>query len=264
MSGTPLHPAIAEPSCLYLEEQQKHERGKNVSACRAKDDSRQRKPGKEACHSSCFQFNHLAPNDYFPAVLHFAHAFCCFPRSMFLSRTPEVGLRTINVPTPGAATTSARCSFLPSFLTCTMFPQFPLVLLIWKEIKSSPSMPVHCLSLIRTPSLSKPSWKSLHLDMDTSIWAALQVTSASMMSWESVGKQSLWKARQWELVLPCGWARRPILFRRGWWSSHTGCSISNEALIKLNEYMNSFEAITWAMLGPFFFFFGHAVRHVGS
>lgn len=30
MSGTPLYPEIAEPSCLYLEEQQKHERGKNM------------------------------------------------------------------------------------------------------------------------------------------------------------------------------------------------------------------------------------------
>lgn len=101
-------------------------------------------------------------------------------------QTPPT-LRVINVQTPGDVTTSAKCSLLLHFLTCTMFPQFPLVLLIWKEIKSSPSMPVHCLSLILTPSLSKPSWKSLHLDMDTSIWAALQVTSASMMSWESVG-----------------------------------------------------------------------------
>jgi len=67
--------------------------------------------------------------------------------------------------------------------TCTRLPQLPLVLLIWKEMKSSPSMPGQWRSLTRTPSRSKPSWNSLHLEMDTSIWAALHVTSASMMSW---------------------------------------------------------------------------------
>lgn len=63
-----------------------------------------------------------------------------------------------------------------------MEPQCPLVLLMWKEMKSSPSMPGQCASLTLTSSRSKPSWKSLHLEMETSIWACLQVTSAWIMS----------------------------------------------------------------------------------
>lgn len=167
------------------------------------------------------------------------------------SKHTALTLRMINEHTPGDGTASAKRSLrLPHFLTCTMFPQFPLVLLIWKEIKSSPSMPRHCLSLILTPSLSKPSWKSLHLEMDTSIWAALQVTSASMMSCESVGR-----VRRTSLSGGVGLAARVGWGPHGCVSLEAGSNLHSEAAILSNytlitptEYMNSFEAITWALV----------------
>lgn len=159
-------------------------------------------------------------------------------------------LRMINEHTPGDDIASAKCPPPPHFLTCTMFPQFPLVLLIWKEIKSSPSMPRHCLSLILTPSLSKPSWKSLHLEMDTSIWAALQVTSASMMSCESVGtvrRTSL--SGGVSLAAGVGWGPHGCVSLEAGNNLHSeAASLSNYTLITPNEYMNSFEAITWALV----------------
>lgn len=63
-----------------------------------------------------------------------------------------------------------------------MDPQCPLVLLMRKEMKSSPSVAAQRSSFTLMSSRSKPSWKSLHLEMETSIWACLQVTSAWMMS----------------------------------------------------------------------------------
>lgn len=110
-------------------------------------------------------------------------------------------------------------------------------------------MPVHCLSLILTPSLSKPSWKSLHLDMDTSIWAALQVTSASMMSCESVGtvrRASL--SVGVSLATGVGWGPHGHVSLEAGNNLHSeAASLSNYALITPNECMNSFEAITWAL-----------------
>lgn len=179
-------------------------------------------------------------------------SFVLFSMEDISKETPlKLALKTPNVQTPGAVTTSARCPFQPDVLTCTMLPQFPLVLLIWKEMKSSPSMWEHCLSLILTPSLSKPSWKSLHLDMDTSIWDALQVTSASMMSWESAGKGyderqvrgSWWCCGGWggEASHDCFLEKRLMIF-----SQRLG--ISNEALIQPYEYMKSFKAVTGMLL----------------
>lgn len=174
---------------------------RNLSMCGAKDDNRQCKPRKEAPYLSCSfsSINHLAPNDHSPLCLSFHICLLLFCKDISKWLTLKLALRTSNVQTLVQSLSLLGVLSGPQFLTWTMFPQFPLVLLIWKEIKSSPSMPVHCLSLILTPSLSKPSWKSLHLDMDTSIWDALQVTSASIMSCESVGKL-LQKASQWKFV----------------------------------------------------------------
>lgn len=58
---------------------------------------------------------------------------------------------------------------------------------------------------MRTPSLSKPSWNSLHFEMDTSIRAALQITSASRISCVSVreGRGLLQKPHRTFLIRIC-------------------------------------------------------------
>jgi len=99
---------------------------------------------------------------------------------------PPVGTNENTPKTDGPACAPDSARPAPR-LTCTTLPQLPLVLLIWKEMKSSPSMPGQWRSLTRTPSRSKPSWNNLHFEMDTSIWAALQITSASRMSWVARG-----------------------------------------------------------------------------
>lgn len=58
-------------------------------------------------------------------------SFVLFSMEGISKETPlKLALKPPNVQTPGAVTTSARCPFQPEVLTCTMLPQFPLVLLI--------------------------------------------------------------------------------------------------------------------------------------
>lgn len=105
--------------------------------------------------------------------------FCSFPGHV-LSYSPEAGLRTISVQMPRAVATKAGYPFWLLLLTCTMFP-VPFGVVDLKEIKSSPSIPVHCLSLtLRPPSRSRAG-RGLHMNLRHFMWAHVQVTSASMM-----------------------------------------------------------------------------------
>jgi hypothetical protein len=86
--------------------------------------------------------------------------------------------------------------------------------------------------------------------MDTSIWAALQVTSASMMSCESVGtvvRKNL--SVGVELVAGVGMASLGHPSKEEENDLHSeAASISNYAVITSNEHMNSFKAVTCTLV----------------